>query len=576
MAVFSTARTWWICSSCAAPVLPSARRPYGTARSSGASNTALPTSPARTRFAPSPTGYLHLGSLRTALFNYLLAKATGGQFLLRIEDTDQKRTVPDAEARLCQDLQWAGLQWEEGPKVKGPYGPYRQSERTPLYREHVDKLLKSRHAYRCFCSSERLNELASRRNKLGLPTDYDRACAGISEGESEARAACGESHVVRLKVPNQYPDYHDLVYGKVGKSRPSGIMFKHGETAYEDPVLLKSDGLPTYHLANVVDDHHMRITHVIRAAEWISSTPKHLALYEAFDWQPPVFAHVGLLQDQSRQKLSKRNLDLDISAFRDHVGIFPDALVNFVALLGWSHDQKQDVMTMRQLIDKFDLKFTKGNTMVTFEKLWFLQKAHAQRFADEGGKDLERIVHRISKVLPEKIQPDQMEQVLRGRNLSAYIASVFRADAKSFTSEAQFLERNSFFFRPLVKSSYHPSMTVNGSTQNPPVATDVLVREARKFQDILAEAWRPETIKQTISDALANLTDVGGTVEPNETAENGLLKQQKARHKEFHGYLRWALASGKQGPGMADTMEILGRDVTLHRLSEAARLLTED
>ncbi|KAL8694491.1 MAG: hypothetical protein Q9224_003565 [Gallowayella concinna] len=226
----------------------------------------LPSSPARTRFAPSPTGYLHLGSLRTALFNYLLAKATGGQFLLRIEDTDKKRTIPDAEERLCNDLRWAGLQWDEGPGIGGPYGPYRQSERTALYQEHAEKLLQSGHAYRCFCSSEKLNELARRRANLGLPSDYDRTCGGIPREQSDERASAGDPFVVRLRVPSEPPEYIDLVYGSVGKPNHDKKAHNLGEALYEDPVLLKGDGLPTYHLANVVDDHHMEITHVVRAA----------------------------------------------------------------------------------------------------------------------------------------------------------------------------------------------------------------------------------------------------------------------------------------------------------------------
>ncbi|KNG45808.1 glutamyl-trna synthetase [Stemphylium lycopersici] len=238
-------------------------------------NTALPTFPARTRFAPSPTGYLHLGSLRTALFNYLLAKRTGGQFLLRIEDTDQKRTIADAEQRLLDDLRWAGLEWDEGPEVGGPYGPYKQSERSDLYRQHAHSLLESGNAYRCFCSSERLNALAEHRHKLGIATDYDRTCAPLSKEESDDRASRGEAHTIRLKVPEQYPTYKDLIYGTFRPLKRRGHVT---ETAYEDPILLKSDGLPTYHLANVVDDHLMKITHVIRGSEWMPSTPKHIAM----------------------------------------------------------------------------------------------------------------------------------------------------------------------------------------------------------------------------------------------------------------------------------------------------------
>jgi glutamyl-tRNA synthetase len=257
----------------------------------------------------------------------------------------KKRTILDAEKRLLEDLRWAGLEWDEGPEVGGPYGPYKQSERTELYQEHAGKLLHSGHAYRCFCTSERLAALAKSRAEQNLSTDYDRTCAGISTEESDERASKGEPHVVRLKVPDVYPEFYDLVYKKVGETT------RRPDDGYEDPVLLKSDGLPTYHLANVVDDHHMKITHVIRGTEWLPATPKHLVMYEAFGWTPPEFAHVGLLVDENGNKLSKRNFDTDIASFRDKLAVFPEALSNFVALLGWSHKKNNDVMPMNELID---------------------------------------------------------------------------------------------------------------------------------------------------------------------------------------------------------------------------------
>lgn len=271
-----------------------------------------------------------------------------------------------------------------------------QSERTPLYQEHAHKLVNSGHAYRCFCSVQRLDELARRRQALGLPTDYDRQCADIPMDESSARAASGEAHVIRLKAPQLYPAFVDLIYGRVGKDKGGnvGITMKHGEIAYEDPVLLKTDGRPTYHLANVVDDHHMKITHVVRATEWMSSTPKHLALYEAFGWTPPAFAHVGLLVDEAGHKLSKRKLDTDISNF-SRMGILPESLVNFVALLGWSHTQKSDVMSLAQLVDNFQMKFTKGNTIVSLDKLWYLQRSHAAMAAEKGSRSFEMMVDGI-------------------------------------------------------------------------------------------------------------------------------------------------------------------------------------
>lgn len=258
-------------------------------------------------------------------------------------------------------------------------------------------MIDSGDGYRCFCSIERLDQLARQRQALGLPTDYDRQCADISGDESSARAANGEAHVVRLKAPNIYPVFNDLIYGRVGKDKGgnAGVTMKHGEIAYEDPVLLKTDGRPTYHLANVVDDHYMQITHVIRATEWMSSTPKHLAIYHAFGWQPPAFAHVGLLVDEVGQKLSKRKLDTDISKFRDS-GILPEALVNFVALLGWSHSQKSDFMSLPQLVENFQMKFTKGNTIVSLDKLWYLQRAHASAAAQAKGGGLETMTDHVT------------------------------------------------------------------------------------------------------------------------------------------------------------------------------------
>lgn len=347
-----------VCRSCQFKLLRGAARHHSTekhrdfARVFSRVPSKLPSTPARTRFAPSPTGYLHLGSLRTALFNYLLARRTGGQFILRIEDTDTKRTIPDAEKRLYEDLNWAGLEWDEGPDNGGPFGPYRQSERSELYKKHTHQLLQSGGVYRCFCSTQRLHKLAHERSKLGLNTEYDRTCARLSQEESVERAAKGESFVVRLKVPDTYPEFQDLVYGKIGSNlRPA----RRPNEGYEDPILLKSDGLPTYHLANVIDDHHMQITHVVRGTEWLQATAKHMVIYKAFGWKPPQFAHVGLLTNEDGQKLSKRNLDLDISHFRDTMGIFPETLTNFAALLGWSHTEKSDFLPLEELEKKVSI-----------------------------------------------------------------------------------------------------------------------------------------------------------------------------------------------------------------------------
>ena len=269
-----------------------------------------------------------------------------------------------------------------GPEVGGPHGPYRQSERSDLHRKHAQQLVDAGHAYQCFCSAERLQALAITRKRAGLATDYDRTCAVIGKDEAAARAANGESHVVRLKTPEQYPGFHDAVYGDIAFTEN---VRSHALGAFEDPVLLKSDGMPTYHLANVVDDHHMDITHVCRATEWMPSTPKHVHLYNCFGWTPPEFVHVGLLQNSQRGKLSKRNGDVFVSEYREK-GYLAETLNNFVALLGWSHGKTSDVMTLEEMVANFDVsRLTPGNTIVNFEKLDFLQKHHVRAKVEAGG-----------------------------------------------------------------------------------------------------------------------------------------------------------------------------------------------
>ncbi|OKL57605.1 hypothetical protein UA08_06994 [Talaromyces atroroseus] len=502
----------------------------------------VPDKPARTRFAPSPTGYLHLGSLRTALFNYLLARRTGGQFLLRLEDTDQKRTIPGAEERLYSDLQWAGLQWDEGPIVGGPYGPYRQSERTSFYRKHANDLVHSGHAYRCFCSAERLDMLARQRNEAGLPLGYDRQCIDIPPEEAEERAANGETHVVRLKADG-YPMFNDIVFGKTGQNLDGGK--KHWKTVnrvYDDPILLKSDGNPTYHLANVVDDHNMEITHVIRGTEWLASTPMHVALYQAFNWTPPQFGHVPLLVDQNGQKLSKRDANIDISFYRDS-GILPSTLLNYAALLGWSHSSRSEVFSLKDMEKIFTLKITKGNTIVSPEKMWFLQKAHAKRSVAENGPEFKQLIDDVVEAVGER------GNIRDNISIKDTVTSLLRHDGGHFTTPTQFLERNwSFFSKALTRTPY--SLQSKDDLQ-------------------LGTSESPISVLHTVATTLTLVPESHWNVETHRTNLDSLQYTNKAFKKELYSYLRWALLAGASGPGAPQTMEILGRNETIRRLAEA-------
>ncbi|MCX6140475.1 MAG: glutamate--tRNA ligase, partial [Candidatus Kapabacteria bacterium] len=318
----------------------------------------------RVRFAPSPTGFLHIGSLRTALYNFLFAKHHGGTCILRIEDTDRTRLVEGAIEEQITSLAWAGVVFDEGPHAGGRHGPYTQSERFDLYRKYGMQLVESGSAYYAFDTSDELDAMRTRQQAAGIAPKYDRSSMRnqytIGEQETSRLLEENAQHVIRLKVPlHTDVRFHDAVRGDV--------VFSGREI--DDQILLKSDGFPTYHLANVVDDHLMEITHVIRAEEWLPSTPKHVLLYEAFGWTPPIFAHVPLLLNPDRSKMSKRHGDVMVRDFADK-GFFPDALVNFVALCGWNPGTDREIFSMEELIKEFSLeRVNKAGAVFDYQKL---------------------------------------------------------------------------------------------------------------------------------------------------------------------------------------------------------------
>lgn len=326
----------------------------------------------RTRFAPSPTGYMHIGNLRTALYEYLIARVNHGKFILRIEDTDQERYVEGAVDIIYKTLATTGLKHDEGPDVGGAFGPYVQSERRPLYMEYAKKLVDLGGAYYCFCTKERLAELKASNEAKGVPHSYDRHCLHLSPDEIEEKLASGIPFIIRQKMPESGTTcFEDVVYGTMAVDN----------NLLEDQILLKSDGLPTYNFANVVDDHLMKITHVVRGNEYLSSTPKYNLLYEAFGWEIPTYIHLPPVMKNATQKLSKRNGD---ASFEDLVtkGYLVEAIVNYIALLGWSPGNNQELFTLKELEEAFSLEgLSKSPAIFDLDKLSWMNGEYIRKMS---------------------------------------------------------------------------------------------------------------------------------------------------------------------------------------------------
>ncbi len=328
----------------------------------------------RVRYAPSPTGFLHIGGLRTALYNYLFARRHSGKFILRIEDTDRTRYVEGAVQDFIEVFDWAGIDFDEGPNRDGGFGPYYQSERLDIYKKHAQQLLEAGHAYRCFCSSERLEQMRKFQERSKLPPKYDRLCFRLSSDQIQKNIEQGVPHTLRMRVPdNTVIRFKDHIREEV----------EFNTDNLDDQVLMKSDGFPTYHLANVIDDHLMKISHVIRGEEWVSSTPKHILLYQYFGWEIPEFAHLPLLLNSDRTKMSKRQGDVEARAYPPK-GYLKEALINFIALLGWNPGDEREIFSMEELIREFSIdRIHKAGAIFNLEKLNWLNTQHIRMKSDE-------------------------------------------------------------------------------------------------------------------------------------------------------------------------------------------------
>ncbi|MDQ7778479.1 MAG: glutamate--tRNA ligase [Planctomycetota bacterium] len=484
----------------------------------------------KVRIAPSPTGDPHVGTAYVALFNLAFARRHGGKFILRIEDTDRARSTVDSEKMIYDSLRWLNLQWDEGPDIGGPNGPYRQSERSELYRKHAEQLMASGAAYRCFCTPARLDELRKKLQASGASQrHYDGLCRNLSESEARAKSEGGAASVVRLKVPSEgETGYTDFVRGDVS--------FQN--TLLDDQVLLKSDGFPTYHLANVVDDHLMGVTHVMRAEEWISSTPKHLLLYSAFGWEPPRFAHLPLLRNSDKSKISKRKNPTSLKWYEEQ-GYLPEALLNFLALMGFSMPDGVDIFGFDKLVEHFD--FSRINTtgpVFDLEKLNWLNGEYIRKLkADE-------LVNRLSAHMGRFGGKVDLLSALS----PATRATVSGLFAPRIARLAEFPEMAAFIFTDAL--TYDHSLLVPKKCSRELIAAGL--REAEKVfesPDALADHKRAED----------RLREIAGAV--------GL------KAGDFFMALRVAVTGRTASPPLLDTMAVLGAEKTRNRIAAAVQAL---
>jgi glutamyl-tRNA synthetase len=483
--------------------------------------------PVRVRFAPSPTGRPHVGNIRTAMFNWLYARHTGGKFILRIEDTDVARKVEGAVEAIIEGLKWLGLDWDEGPGVGGDHGPYFQSERLGLYRLAAEKLVAQGDAYYCYCSTERLEKMREEQAAKKLPPGYDRCCREMSPADRENKAAGGIVPVVRFKVPLQGQlRFRDLIYGDV--EFDLGII--------DDFVLHKSDGYPTYHLASVVDDHAMGISHVIRAEEWISSTPRHLMLYRALGYEPPVYIHHPMILGPDRAKLSKRHGAVSILEYRDQ-GYLPEAMLNFLALIGWSLDDKTEIIARQQLIDSFALeRIGKTGAIFNKEKLDWMNGAYIRSLS--GDEFVRRALPFLERELPPEVKRPLDEGLVRR------VLPLIQERARTLMEIASL---SGFFF--LDRLEYETGL-LTGDKMTPELAARALNESKRHITGL------PSFDHDSLEAALRPLA-----------AELGLKTGQ------LFGTLRIAVTGRTAAPPLFQTMVVLGREHCLERIEAAlARL----
>jgi len=488
------------------------------------------TKPARVRMAPSPTGHFHLGGARTALFNYLLAKKTGGKFILRLEDTDLKRTVPGAEQEIIDSLHWLGLNYDEGPDIGGPFGPYRQTERRDIYTQHAKMLVESGHAYPCFCTPDRLEKIRQEQQKRKENPHYDGTCRILSPDEAARRVANGEKHVIRFKMPQDgATTAHDLLRGDIVIENKN----------LDDSVILKTDGLPTYHLAAMVDDHLMKITHVFRGSEWLGTFPLHVNIVRAFGWDEPEWVHLSVfLKPSGKGKMSKRE---SAEAMKDGYSIFikdmqdlgftPEGLLNWMVLMGWGIAEG-DVLTLNDMIEKFSLEhLNPAPAAINFQKLDHFNGTHIRLFSTED------LAARIKPFLTKAGYNVDDSLLLR-------IIPLIRERLVTLDDSVDFA---GFFFKETVE----------------PNPDELIAKglDAKQSADVARKAY----------ETLASLPSLSHAVAEQPMRE--LVEKLALNPNQVFGIIRVAVTGQKVSPPLFESMEIIGQTKVLSRIQKAIELL---
>ena len=506
----------------------------------------------RVRFAPSPTGYMHVGNFRTALYTYLFAKKNGGDFILRIEDTDQKRYVDDALEKLINIINWAGFEYSEGVYLengeviqKGDFGPYIQSERLDLYKKYADELIKNKTAYRCFCTSERLEEMRNQQTAEKKAPMYDRSCLNLSEEEALERIVNKEPYVIRQKINIEgFTEYVDAIRGKV--SIKNSLL--------DDQILMKSDGYPTYNFANVVDDHLMEISHVMRGEEYISSTPKYIQLYQNFGWEVPVFAHLPLLLNPDKSKLSKRQGDVAVEDYIKN-GYLKEAIINFVALLGWNpgEGETQEIFSIEELIKKFDFSHVhKGGAVFDAKKLDWINAQYLKKM------DVDELYQMsfspsyspsISSSISPSPSPSPWEEkefyndAPDNRKTEEYLKKVLTVEQERLNKLSEVGDGDKYFF------------------------TDDLIYSK---DDIRWKKNSDEETKMNLEKTLKVLENISNWTKEN--IENKLLEEAGDKRGDLLFPLRWVLTGQKFSPTPFEVAWVLGKEESFVRIKKGIKL----